>query len=79
MLVGDGNRQPNNPGAMRLSEVMTILVMFHLSGFHNLKTFYNEFVCRYLAKEFPQGSGYNRIVGRQRDALIETIIRHYWK
>src|SRR5688572_3958970 len=33
MLLSDGNRQRNKPAAMRLSEVMTILVMFHLSSY----------------------------------------------
>lgn len=70
MLLSDGKRQRNKPGAMRLSEVMTILVMFHLSGFRNLKTFYNGFVCQYWRKEFPQLSSYTRFVERQRDALI---------
>ena len=70
MLIGDGKRQRNKPGAMRLSEVMTILVMFHLSGYRNLKTFYQGFVCRYWRTEFPQLSSYGRFVERQRDALI---------
>lgn len=70
MLLSDGKRQRNKPGAMRLSEVMTILVMFHLSGFRNLKTFYNGFVCQYWRKEFPHLSSYTRFVERQRDALI---------
>jgi hypothetical protein len=70
MLIGDGKRRRNKPGAMALSEVMTIMVMFHLSGFRNLKTFYNGFVCRYLTREFPQLSSYNRFVERERDALI---------
>ena len=70
MLIGDGKRQRNKPSAMALSEVMTILVLFHLSGFRNLKTFYNGFVGQYLAAEFPHLSSYGRFVERQREALI---------
>ena len=70
MLIGDGKRSRNKPSAMALSEVMTILVLFHLSGYRNLKTFYNGFVCRYLASEFPHLSSYNPFVERERDALI---------
>ncbi len=51
MLLADGNRRRNKPGAMALSEVMTILVMFHLSGHRNLKAFYNEFVSQYWRRE----------------------------
>jgi len=50
MLISDGKRQRNKPGAMSLSEVMTLLDMFHLFGFRNLKTFYNGFVCRSFSK-----------------------------
>jgi hypothetical protein len=70
MLISDGTRQRHKPGVMTLSEVMTILVMFHLSGFRNLKTFYTGFVCRYLTREFPHLSSYSRFVERERDALI---------
>jgi len=70
MLLGDGSRQRNKTSVMRLSEVMTILVLFHMSGFRNLKTFYTGFVSRYLRREFPHLSSYTRFVERERDALI---------
>ena len=70
MLIGDGKRQRNKPSAMALSEVMTILVLFHLSGFRNLKTFYNSFVGCYWREEFPHLSSYGRFVERHREALI---------
>ena len=70
MLIGDGTRQRTKAGAMALSEVMTILVIFHASGYRNLKTFYQGFVGQYLKAEFPQLSSYTRFVERQRDALI---------
>ncbi len=74
MLIGDGTRQRNKPGAMSLSEVMTILVLFHLSGYRNLKTFYTGFVCQYWYAEFPHLSSYGRFVERQRDALIPLSV-----
>ena len=79
MLIGDGIRQRNKSGAMTLSEVMTILVLFHLSGFRNLKTFYCGFVSRYLKAEFPHLSSYSRFVERQRDALIPLWCYLYWR
>lgn len=79
MLIGDGTRQRNKPGAMTLSEVMTILVLFHLSGFRNLKTFYTGFVCRYLRREFPRLSSYSRFVERERDALLPLWCYLYWR
>jgi Transposase DDE domain len=70
MLIGDGKRKRHKPGAMRLSEVMTLMVMFHVSGFRNLKTFYNGFVCHYWRAEFPHLLSYGRFVELEREALI---------
>jgi Transposase DDE domain len=70
MLIENGTRQRCKPCGLRNSEVMTILVMFHISGYRNLKTFYNSFVCQYWHKEFPDLPSYNRFVERERDVLI---------
>jgi hypothetical protein len=32
----------NKPSALALSEVMTILILFHASGYRDLKTFYTQ-------------------------------------
>ncbi len=55
---------------LALSEVMTILILFHQSGYRNLKQFYLEFVCLYLRAEFPQLVSYTRFVEFERDALV---------
>lgn len=47
---------------MSLSEVMTIQVLFHISGHRNFKTFYKESVCKHLANDFPDLVSYNRMV-----------------
>jgi hypothetical protein len=48
---------------MHLSEVMTILVWFHVVGYRNFKQFY-------LREEFPHLVSHNRFVELQRDALL---------
>src|SRR5215213_9161548 len=70
MLLESGSRQRCKPCGLRNSEVMTLLVMFHISGFRNLKTFYKGFVCQYWRREFPELPSYNRFVERERDVLI---------
>ena len=47
---------------MSYSEVMSILVIFHLSGTRNLKHFYLNYVCKHLRQEFPDPISYNRFV-----------------
>jgi hypothetical protein len=49
---------------------MTILILFHQSGYRNLKQFYLEFVCRYLQSGVSFLVSYNRFVEFERDALV---------
>jgi hypothetical protein len=66
----EGQKKRNKPSQMAMSEVMTILVLFHQSGFRNLKTFYNEKICRYQRQDFPHLLSYNRFVELQSKATI---------
>lgn len=52
----------NRSGTMSTSELMTIFIWFHCSGYKNFKQFYVEYVCRHLRKEFPYLISYSRFV-----------------
>ncbi len=69
-LLADGQRKRIKPGKMSRSEVMTLLVLFHRSGFRDLKTFYTKVVCKYWSKDFRNLLSYNRFVELQRDSLV---------
>jgi len=69
-LLADGTLKRQRRRSLSLSEVMTILVLFHTSGYRNLKQFYLEFVCLHLTAEFPTLVSYNRFVEFERDALL---------
>ena len=56
------------------SEVITILVMFHLGNYRNLKHFYINYVQKHLASEFPQTVSYNRFVELQQKAFMPMVI-----
>ena len=56
-----GNKPKRKP-RMSDSEIMTILVIFHLGCFRNLKHFYLFYVQKHLQKEFPHTVSYNRFV-----------------
>jgi hypothetical protein len=47
---------------MSTSEILTITVLFHLSGHRTFKHFYLYYVQEHLQKEFPQTVSYNRFV-----------------
>lgn len=69
-LLADGLKKRRRRRRLSLSEVMTILVLFHQSGYRNLKQFYLEFVSVHLSAEFPKLISYNRFVEFERDALL---------
>jgi len=47
-------------------KVMTILVLFHLKSYGNLKHFYINHVCKHMRDEFPYRFSYNRFVELQK-------------
>lgn len=69
-LLADGLKHRHKPSALCLSEVMTILVIFHCSGYRDFKTFYTQYVMKHLAGAFPKLTSYNRFVELQREALV---------
>ena len=64
----------NRSFTMSISEVMTIMVLFHLSGFRNLKHFYLFYVKQHLKNEFPKTVSYNRFVELNQSALLPLVL-----
>lgn len=64
---GPGTRQPD----LCDSEILTILIFYHLSGFKCFKYYYNRFVRQNLNSHFPSLVSYNR--------FVELIPRFYMK
>jgi hypothetical protein len=69
-LLASGAQRRHKPSALALSEVMTLLVLFHASGYRDLKTFYTRHVAEHLAGDFPRLVSYGRFVELQREALV---------
>lgn len=69
-LLAENQRRRNRERSLSLSEVMTILILFHIYGYRNLKQFYLEFVSRHLRAEFPELVSYPRFVQFEQEALI---------
>jgi hypothetical protein len=55
---------------LSLSEVMTILVMYHSSGYKNLKAFYLEEIVRHHQTDFPHLCSYGRFVQLQMRCVM---------
>ncbi len=56
------------------SEVITLLLIFHLGQFRNLKHFYLYYVKVHLKNEFPDTVSYNRFVELQQKALMPMVM-----
>lgn len=75
VLTDDASKKRRNRrSTLSDSEVITIMILFHLKGFRTLKTFYTQYVQVHMRKEFPQTVSYNRFVELQRKALMPMAL-----
>ena len=68
---------PKRKPQMSQSEVITIMVLFHLGGFKNLKNFYLYHVKLHMAGLFPHTVSYNRFTELQQSAHFPWLFS--WK
>lgn len=68
-----GNKPKRKP-LMSKSEVITILILFHLGGFKNLKSFYLFYVKVHMSGYFPQTVSYNRFIELQQSVILYMAI-----
>lgn len=62
-LLSGPMKNPRGPaGQLSLSEIMTILIMFHFIRFRDFKTFYVGYLEKYWQHYFPSLPSYNRFV-----------------
>ncbi|MCX2765132.1 IS982 family transposase [Aquimarina muelleri] len=57
-----GKKTRNRKFTMSASEIITITVLFHCSGYRTFKHFYIFYVKEHLQREFPNTVSYNRFV-----------------
>lgn len=61
-LLAEGKRSRLRPTNLSESEIMTILIHFHQSGYRTFKDYYTRYVQVHLAGEFPDLVRYERFV-----------------
>ncbi|MGB3464557.1 MAG: IS982 family transposase [Cyclobacteriaceae bacterium] len=72
-LIGQAKKR-YKPNKLCLSEIMTIQMLFHLSGYRNFKTFYLAMIKGHLQSYFPKAVIYNRMVELMKESLIPLAI-----
>lgn len=70
LTSGVGSRQ--RAGLLSLSEIMTIVIHFHQSGYRTFKTYYIEYVQGHLHEAFPNLVSYARFV-RLKSRVIGSL------
>ena len=60
--------------SMYLSEIMTIVIYFHLSNYRTFKWYYNKFVCKTLKSYFPKLVSYNRFVEIMKMTIVPLTV-----
>lgn len=69
-----GAYKKSHPNQLTLSEVMTILVYYHLSPYKNFKAYYTRHVCSDLKRDFPDLVSYDRFVALIPRTLIPLML-----
>lgn len=64
-----GNTSKRKP-RMSASEVIAIMILFHLSGFRTFKHFYVYYVQKHMREKFPKTVSYNRFVELMQGCLM---------
>jgi hypothetical protein len=70
-LLGKPSKRPL---VMSKSEVISICLLFHLSGFRCFKHFYMFYVQRHMQQEYPNTVSYNRFVELSQSVLMPMTI-----
>lgn len=63
-----------HPSQLTLSEIMTILIHYHLSPYKNFKAYYMHYVCQDLRRDFPDLVCYDRFVALIPRTLIPMML-----
>jgi len=72
--LASGAQRRNRARELALSEIMTILILFHQSHYRTFKAFYTEHVCVDLRGEFPHLVSYTRFVEFFPSALVPLVV-----
>jgi|TARA_R110002126_G_scaffold11410_1_gene51359 hypothetical protein len=73
-LISDGKKQRNRAFRMSQSEILTITVLFHMSGYRTFKHFYLHFVKEHLRSEFPVTVSYNRFTELMQSNMLPLVL-----
>ena len=75
MLVADSGKQKRNrQPKLSLSEMVTIMILFHESGYRTFKWYYLNYVCVHMRGEFPHLISYSRFIAHMQKTTKVLIL-----
>ena len=72
-LIGE-RKNVGRKSQLEISQIMTIIIMFHYSGYQCFKWYYINHVLKYQRADFPNLVGYTRFVELQQYALLPMML-----
>lgn len=67
-------KAPKRKPRMSVSEVITLMTLFHSGSFRNMKHFYLHYVQKHMQSEFPQTVSYNRFTELMQSAILPMAV-----
>lgn len=68
------SKPSKRPPRMSKSEVITIMILFHMSGFRCFKHFYIYYVQKHMQSEFPKTVSYNRFTELMQSSILPLAL-----
>jgi hypothetical protein len=69
-ILPNPNRQRQRSCRLHISEIMTLVILFHLSHYRTFKDYYQDCVLKELRLYFPQVVSYNRFLELMQIAIL---------
>lgn len=69
-LLFGGSQKRRRSGRMMMSEIMTIIIAFHMSSHRDFKNYYIGFICKFYRSHFPNLLSYTRFLEVMPRAII---------
>ena len=74
LLEGPNSKKRGPDQSLSLSEIMTILIMFHHVRFRDFKTYYIAYVTRHWQREFLDLPSYSRFISIIKQAIFPMTL-----
>lgn len=69
-LISDGTRKRNRSCRMTMSEIMTIIIAFHMSNHRDFKNYYKGYIAKFYRSHFPNLLSYTRFLEVMPKAIV---------